>query len=95
MRVFVTGGTGEIGRPAVASLLAGGHDVYVATRGDENDRLVEALRARAVRVDLFDASSVRRSAEGFDALVHLATRIPPSADMGDTAAWVDNDRLRE
>lgn len=95
MRVLVTGGTGEIGRPAVASLLAGGHDVHVATRSDESDRLAEALGARPVRVDLFDASSVRRSSDGFDALIHLATRIPPSADMGDAAAWVDNDRLRD
>ena len=95
MRVLVTGGTGEIGRPAVGSLLAQGHDVHVATRGAQNDRVVEALGARPVRVDLFDARSVRRSTEGVDALVHLATRIPPSAEMGDAAAWADNDRLRQ
>jgi nucleoside-diphosphate-sugar epimerase len=96
MRIFMTGGTGEIGRPAVAALLDDGHSVTVATRSDANDVAVARQGAIPLRVDLTDAAEIDRAVAHAepDAIMHLATRIPPSAAMGDPDAWVDNDRLR-
>jgi nucleoside-diphosphate-sugar epimerase len=94
MRVFVTGGTGEIGRPAVANLVAAGHVVQVASRSNANDGTILSLGATPVRVDLVDPDSARAAVEDAEAIVHLATRIPPVAEMGSAQAWRENDRLR-
>ncbi len=94
MRVFVTGGTGEIGRPAVSSLVSRGHVVHVASRGTDNDKLILSMGAVPLRVDLFDRTSVQAAVAEAEAILHLATRIPPTAEMGDPASWVENDRLR-
>lgn len=94
MRVLVTGGTGEIGRRSITSLLERGHTVHAATRSHENDQLISAAGATPVRLDLLDSEAVKRSAAGFDAIVHLATQIPRSVDFGDESKWTANDRLR-
>jgi nucleoside-diphosphate-sugar epimerase len=94
MDVFVTGGSGEIGRPALSALVNAGHSVRAATRSDQSDRIVAALGARPQRVDLFDSGAVQAAVGGARAIVHLATAIPPTAQMGDPESWVANDRLR-
>lgn len=94
MKVFVTGGTGEIGRPAVAALVASRHDVQVSSRSEANDRRILSMGAIPVRTDLFDRASVHAAVEDAEAIVHLATRIPPPSEMGELSAWVENDRLR-
>jgi nucleoside-diphosphate-sugar epimerase len=94
MQIFVTGATGEIGRPAVEALVRGGHGVRAATRGEDGDRIARGLGAQPVRADLFDGESVRAAVGDADAVLHLATKIPPSADMGDLSNWEENDRLR-
>jgi nucleoside-diphosphate-sugar epimerase len=79
MRVLVTGGSGVLGRQLVPRLAARGHEV----------------RAPGPReLDLFDPGAVGHAVAGADAIVHLATRIPPPAQSGDPDAWVENDRLR-
>lgn len=45
-------------------------------------------------LDLFDAAAVRAAVAGADAVVHLATRIPPRERFANPAAWAENDRLR-
>ena len=35
MKIFVAGGTGAIGRPLIAELLAKGHDLAILTRSSE------------------------------------------------------------
>lgn len=93
-RVFLTGGSGEIGRPTIAALLAAGHTATVAVRDERGEEVVERLGAEPVRVDLFDREAVIAAASGFDHVLHLATAIPPSVLMGDLDQWVANDRLR-
>lgn len=94
MEVFVTGGTGVLGRPVVRRLAAAGHRVRVATRSDANAALVRELGAAPVPLDLFDARGVREAVAGSQAVLHLATRIPPAARMGDAGSWAENNRLR-
>lgn len=90
----MTGGSGEIGRPAVTTLIRDGHSVTVAVRDARAAETVRRLGADAVELDLFDRDAVVTAASGFDRVLHLATAIPPSEDMGDLDNWVTNDRLR-
>ncbi len=59
MKVFVAGGTGAIGRPLVARLLAKGHSVVVLVRSKENaDALVKQGIEPAI-ADVFDGDAVK------------------------------------
>lgn len=79
MRVLVTGGSGVLGRAAIPCLSAAGHEVRAPARGE---------------LDLFDAQALSGAVAGMDAILHLATRIPPPERMREPAAWRENDRLR-
>jgi nucleoside-diphosphate-sugar epimerase len=94
MRVFVAGATGTLGRPTVAALVAAGHAVRGVARTAEKAEALRRLGAEPVAVDLFDAGAVRAALAGSEAVLHLATRIPPLARMRRRSAWRDNDRLR-
>lgn len=94
MEIFLTGGSGEIGRPAVASLVTNGHLVRATTSSAQADQIVSSLGADPVRVNLFDGRAVQGAVGNPDAIVHLATAIPPSATMADPGVWTHNDRLR-
>lgn len=94
VKVVVTGGTGVIGRPAVAALLAAGHDVDVLSRSADNDAVISALGARPVAANLFDVSSLVRIYAGADAVVNLATEVPVGYSAAWPNAWKHNDLLR-
>ncbi len=94
MRVFVAGGTGTLGRPTLRLLRAAGHEVRGLARSPERGEVLRALGAEAVVADLFDLRAVTAAIEGCEAVLHLATRIPPLSQMRKLAAWRDNDRLR-
>jgi len=79
VRLLVTGGTGALGRALVPLARAAGHDVAAPGR--------DAL-------DLYDPAAVADAAGGADAVLHLATRIRALDEIGDPAAWHENDRLR-
>jgi nucleoside-diphosphate-sugar epimerase len=79
VRIFLTGGSGVLGRAAVPLLQADGHDVAAPLRTE---------------LDLFDPLAVASALNGADAILHLATRIPSAARMADREAWRENDRLR-
>lgn len=72
MRVFVTGGTGVVGRAAVSSLLARRHTVRLFSRHAERDRAAfpEGVEAREGSVD--EPERVRGSMDGMDAVLHIA-----------------------
>jgi nucleoside-diphosphate-sugar epimerase len=94
MRVFVAGATGVAGRRAVGRLVAAGHEVTGVSRSAEKDALLDAAGARPVRVDLFDPAALQSAVAGHDAVVNLATKIPPLSQMGRTSAWEENERIR-
>lgn len=94
MKVFVAGATGVIGRRAVAELVAAGHDVTGVARSPEKAALLHSLGATPVTVDLFDAAAVREVVSGHDAVVNLATKIPPLTRMARPSAWEENSRIR-
>lgn len=79
MHVLITGGSGVLGRALVPHLQAARHTFD---------------RPSQRELDLFDANAVNAAVAGCDAVVHLASRIPPRERRGDPSAWRDNDRLR-
>jgi 2-alkyl-3-oxoalkanoate reductase len=79
VRTFVTGGTGVLGRHTIPVLEETGHQVDAPGRAD---------------LDLFDPEAVRAAVAPADAVLHLATRIPPPEARGEHESWVENDRLR-
>jgi nucleoside-diphosphate-sugar epimerase len=94
MRVFVAGGTGTLGQPTVRLLSAAGHQVRALARTPERGAALRALGAEPVVADMFDLRAMTAALAGSEAIMHLATRIPPLAQMRKLAAWRDNDRLR-
>src|SRR5579884_3127299 len=78
MPVFVTGGTGFIGRSVVRELRRRTHEVRALARSDDAAARVRELGVEPVRGDLRDAELLRREAAGADAVVHVA--FEPSAE---------------
>lgn len=83
MRVFVTGGTGYLGRAVVDALLRGGHSVTVLTRDPEKAGRSEA---RLVRGDIKDPASYREAGAAQDAWLHLAFEYSNQTVDADRAA---------
>jgi nucleoside-diphosphate-sugar epimerase len=94
VNIFVAGATGVLGRPTVQALVGAGHHVRGAARGVEKAQLLRSLSAEPATVDLFNPTSVRLALNGCDAVVNLATKIPPLMRMRSAKAWEENDRLR-
>jgi nucleoside-diphosphate-sugar epimerase len=94
MRLFLTGATGVIGRRAVPALVAAGHEVTAVGRTPEKRAAIEQAGARAVAADLFDAEAVAAAVAGHDAVINLATAIPPASKAIRASAWRMNDRIR-
>jgi nucleoside-diphosphate-sugar epimerase len=80
LRILVTGSSGILGRVAVPHLRAAGHELRLPSQID---------------LDLFDATQITAAVREADAVVHLATRIPPPDQRDTPGAWNDNDRLRD
>lgn len=72
MHVFVTGGTGTIGTPVVAELLANGHSVSALARSDSSAAALEAAGAQAIRGSLTDVDVLGAAAAQADGVIHLA-----------------------
>lgn len=94
MRVFVTGGTGAIGRYAIAALVAGGHDVSALARGDDKAKLIYSMGAKPILVSLFDRPAMTLAVAGHDAIINLATALPATRDFRKLSAWKENIRIR-
>ena len=95
MNVFVTGATGVIGRRVVPLLLARGHAVTVATRANGRRPIIGGGQVGTRQVDLFDPATLAPALRGQDAVINLATHMPPSsARMLFRRAWRETDRIR-
>lgn len=94
MEVFVTGATRVLGRPVVQQLVAAGHHVRALSRSEENAKILRELGATPISANLFDVDSLKSALKGCDAILHLATKIPPTMKMGRLSAWQENDHIR-
>src|SRR6266487_2398228 len=71
MRVFVTGGTGYLGRAVVRALAARGHDLVVFGRTATRS----GLPGQAIDGDVRDAPAIEHAAAGCDAISHSAALV--------------------
>ena len=94
MRVFVTGGTGAIGRPAVTALVEAGHTVSALARTADRAAWLEGRGARAVAVSLYDREGLALAFAGHDAVVNLASAMPPTTRFVLPSAWAETQRIR-
>jgi nucleoside-diphosphate-sugar epimerase len=60
MKIFVAGGTGAIGRPLIARLLANGHSVAALTRSPEKAQALVEQGIEPAIADVFDPEAVRQ-----------------------------------
>jgi nucleoside-diphosphate-sugar epimerase len=97
MNVFVAGASGVIGRPLLRLLREAGHAVTGTTRSPTKAARIEALGARAVVVDAFDAAGLTAAvvAAKPEIIVHQLTDLPDISDPSQMAAVRErNARLR-
>jgi nucleoside-diphosphate-sugar epimerase len=59
MKIFVAGGTGAIGRPLIAELLAKGHAVVALTRSQEKAQALAKQGVEPAIADVFDTGAVK------------------------------------
>jgi nucleoside-diphosphate-sugar epimerase len=73
--VFLTGGSGFLGRRLITDLLAAGYGVRALARSDRAAATVRALGAEAVPGDLGDLVSMRDGMAGCAAAIHSAAKV--------------------
>ena len=78
MRIFVTGGSGYIGREVVAELLRRGHHVAALARSDAAAALVRSLGAQAVHGSMESLDVIELAIREHDATIHMASPLPPA-----------------
>lgn len=74
MRVFVTGGTGFIGKAVVEELIGKGHSVLALTRSEKGAKLLANLGADVYHGNLGDLESLRKGAAASEGVIHCAFR---------------------
>jgi nucleoside-diphosphate-sugar epimerase len=95
MRILVTGATGVIGSRVVPALVAAGHDVTAVVRSPSKGATLARHGATLRPMDLFSSDEVRAAVVGQEAVINLATHIPPSTvGMLVPGGWRQNDRIR-
>jgi nucleoside-diphosphate-sugar epimerase len=75
VKIFVTGGTGLIGRHLIAALRQRGDTVRALARSDAAAAELAARGAEPVRGDLSDAAGLERSVAQSEAVVHAAAMV--------------------
>jgi uncharacterized protein YbjT (DUF2867 family) len=75
VKVLVTGGTGFIGPKVVHALRVRDHQVRALVRRPDRARTLQAWGCELAEGDVTDGASLRRAAEGCDAVVHLVAII--------------------
>jgi nucleoside-diphosphate-sugar epimerase len=97
MNIFLAGATGVIGRRLVPLLRDAGHVVTGTTRSEERAVALQALGAKGVVVDVFDARALlgAMNAAHPDVVIHQLTDLPDVMDPAKQAAVTEaNSKLR-
>lgn len=89
MKVFVTGGSGYIGRAIIGELVAQGHAVEALARSERADAVVESIGATTVRGGLGDLDVLNQAAARSEAVIHLAQASSGEEDLAAATAMQD------
>jgi dihydroflavonol-4-reductase len=71
-RVFVTGGSGVVGRALVERLVAGGDEVVALARSRPAEETLRSLGAQPVRGDIFDEDALASGMSGCSVIYNVA-----------------------
>jgi nucleoside-diphosphate-sugar epimerase len=94
MRILVTGSTGVIGQRVVPALRARGHEITAVGRSVARLTALAQPGVATLALDLFDPPAVRQALRGHDAVLNLATHVPPNSRAFLPGAWRQMDRVR-
>lgn len=86
MKVFVTGGSGYLGRPTLRALVGHGIEVTALVRSEASAEAVTALGAVPVRGELTDTDVLREAARRAQGVIHLGQHDGPDTAAVDRAA---------
>lgn len=75
MKVFVTGGSGFVGRSLIRALVARGDEVVALARSDSAERAVREAGAGSARGDLDDRAALARAMRGCEWAFHAAAKV--------------------
>ncbi|MFE3854349.1 NAD-dependent epimerase/dehydratase family protein [Streptomyces griseorubiginosus] len=89
MKVFLTGGSGYIGKATITALIRRGHTVEALVRSDRATGTVRALGATPVRGGLRDLGVLNAAAARAEAVVHLAQAETGAEDLEAAGAMQD------
>ncbi|GHJ34565.1 NAD-dependent epimerase/dehydratase family protein [Streptomyces sp. TS71-3] len=89
MKVFVTGGSGYIGKAVISSLFGHGHTVRALARSEQAAQAVQALGAEPVRGGLTDLDVLNEAAAHAEAVIHLAQAETGEEDLAAATAMQD------
>jgi NADH dehydrogenase len=92
MKVLVTGGTGVVGEAAVTALAARGHSVRLLSRGAAEAERHWPARVTARPADVSRPASLRGTAKGCDAVLHVAGIARETPERTFAAVNVDGTR---
>eukprot|EP00940_MAST-03C_sp_MAST-3C-sp2_P003076 g3076.t1 len=79
--VFLTGGSGYLGRNLIRFFVENGVRVHAIVRSETSEKTVASLGATPFRADLNDVEGMRKAAEGCDTLVHSAAYVKMFGDI--------------
>jgi len=84
MQVFVTGGSGFVGKEVLRQLSAAGHDIVALIRQGSEETLPKEGNIRSYVGDVTDPESLPDGMRGCDAIIHLVGIIRAFPDRGVT-----------
>ena len=97
MKIFVAGGTGAIGRPLIAQLLARGHTVAALTRSPEKTKALLDQGIEPAIADVFNADAVKAAVSRAqpEVVIEQLTALPKTYTRESmNAAAPFNNRIR-
>ncbi|GAA3831736.1 NAD-dependent epimerase/dehydratase family protein [Amycolatopsis tucumanensis] len=89
MKIFLTGGSGYIGRATIGELVRQGHTVEALARSERAEAAVVAAGASAVRGGLTDLDVLNQAAARAEAVIHLAQATSGEEDLAAATAMQD------
>jgi len=73
MKIFVTGGTGNIGQNVTKALLAAGHEIVLLTRTPDRIPAYKTLpNVTLLKGNILELDIMRKALQGCDAVIHIA-----------------------
>jgi 2-alkyl-3-oxoalkanoate reductase len=96
MKIFVAGGTGAIGRPLIAELLANGHALVVLPRSSEKAQALVEQGIEPALADVFDTDAVKAvvSRAQPEIVIEQLTALPGTYTRESLNAAAFNSRIR-